>query len=52
MFDGSVEHGISWLNVMTVLLSVSLNRIKKNTVLHLCLRCYFESIFSLRCFLC
>lgn len=52
MFDGSVEHGISWLNVMTFLLSVSLNRIKKNTVLHLYLKYYFESIFSLRCFLC
>lgn len=34
MFDGSVEHGISWINVMTFLSSVSLNRIKKHTVLH------------------
>lgn len=42
----------TWLNVMTFLLSVSLNRIKKSTVLHLCIRCCFESIFSLHCFPC
>lgn len=52
MFVESVEHGVPWLNVIDFLYLYLLTGLKKSIVLKLCLRCDFESIFSLYCYSC